>query len=92
MVKICYSYSVEVNGNETEKKTEKVFNSFPNMQEAKTWARNKWKFLRWPDKKATIKHAFIQDDVHYLIEGWQAQKDMERYVSKFEMTMTESWR
>lgn len=92
MVVICYTYSVEKNGVITEKKTEKVFNSFPTMADAKKWGRDKWKFLRWPDNKKSIKHTFMVGEEHFLVEGWQAEKDMETYVSKFELTMTESWK
>lgn len=92
MVEICYAYSVEKNGEKKTVKTDKAFQSFPDMASARIWARTKWNFLRWPEKKAKIKHTCEIAGKRYIVEGWQAKQDMGVHIDHFELTMTESYR
>jgi hypothetical protein len=92
MVEICYIYSIEKDGEKKVVKTEKAFTKFPDMPEAKKWARTKWNFLRWPDKKTTSKHTLVHEGRRIIVEGWNAKKDMGVHVDHFELTMTESYK
>lgn len=92
MVEICYSYSCEKNGEKKLVKLDKAFPKFPDMTEAKKWARTKWKFLRWPEKKTISKHTLEIDGMRIIVEGWNAKKDMGVHIDHFELNITESYR
>jgi len=92
MVEICYIYSVEKNGEKKVVKTDKAFTKFPDMAEAKKWARTKWKFLRWPDNKSVSRHTFEIDGRRFIVEGWNSKKDMGVHIDHFELNMTESYK
>lgn len=92
MIEICYTYKVERDGETKVISAEKAFPKFTEMNDAKKWARTKWNFLRWPEKKSKFTHTTLIDGTRIIIEGWTAKKDRGVQIDHFELTMTESYK